>query len=388
MRKQVTLVLSGYYGFDNAGDEAVLLAILQQLQKHHIEAIVLSGNPDKTTALYGVKAVDRRNFQMVREAIQNSNGLISGGGSLLQDITSARSIIYYNGIMQIAQFYKKPVFCYAQGIGPLTKRWLYPLTRFTLNRSAFVSVRDTESKQLLLDLGVKQPIGLAADPVLGIAEEGQSNLSANLESFLLKNPVTVSLRPWQSQESVVRHAVEMVEGLQRQNLPVLLLPFHHPHDTNLSYQVLHELKQKEGVYLASKPLAIHDIIRIVKASRLVIGMRLHALVFAASQSIPFVGISYDPKIDAFLELYGRTPSTDTDNWQVEQVLDDTAELLSRHEAVRISIQEITASLHERIQLPIEYILQHYKEEAHDNCTRNPLLSHWDEGNHGTTKPTD
>lgn len=388
MEKQIKLVLSGYYGFDNAGDEAVLLAILQQLKKHHIEGIVLSNNPAKTTALYGVKAVDRKNLRSVSNIIQASDGLISGGGSLLQDVTSSRSIIYYNGIMQIAQFFKKPVFCYAQGVGPLTKRWLYPFTRFTLNRCTHISVRDSDSRQLLIDIGIRNPIGLAADPVLGIEEEGYTVLSGNLESFLLQQPVAVSMRPWQSNEQVVRYTVVLIEQLQQQQLPVLLLPFHHPHDTDLSKSVLDRLSSTEGVYLVTEQLSIGDIIRVIRRSRLVIGMRLHALVFAASQSVPFVGISYDPKIDAFMDLYGLRPSTDTHHWEMDHVLADVFTILENSEHSHRSIDQITTSLHHRIHLPIHHIIYHFKEEANDKRTRNPFLPRGNEGNDTKTQPSD
>ena len=92
------LVISGYYGFNNSGDEAVLKSILTALQEESqrsnvtIEPIVLSINPEWTTSMYGVRAVHRMKLKEVREALKESDGLISGGGSLLQDATGLKSI--------------------------------------------------------------------------------------------------------------------------------------------------------------------------------------------------------------------------------------------------------------------------------------------------------
>ncbi|MBF6633431.1 MAG: polysaccharide pyruvyl transferase family protein, partial [Planococcus sp. (in: Bacteria)] len=88
------IVLSGYYGFDNVGDEAILYAIIHSLKEYYprIEIIVLSNKPEKTAETYRVKAVNRWSLKDIRAAIKSSDGLISGGGSLLQDETGRKSI--------------------------------------------------------------------------------------------------------------------------------------------------------------------------------------------------------------------------------------------------------------------------------------------------------
>nr|WP_316046858.1 polysaccharide pyruvyl transferase family protein [Planococcus glaciei] len=107
------IVLSGYYGFDNVGDEAILYAIIQSLKEYYPEIgiVVLSNKPEKTARTYGVEAVNRWNVAEVAKAIKAADGLISGGGSLLQDETGRKSIPYYAGVMKIAQFLKKAGLC-------------------------------------------------------------------------------------------------------------------------------------------------------------------------------------------------------------------------------------------------------------------------------------
>ena len=110
------LVLSGYYGFDNSGDEAVLQSILLALRAEgeaagiRVEPIVLSGNPDRTRRMYGVEAVHRMKPTELLKAIRRCDGVISGGGSLLQDATGKLSIPYYLGVLKLAQWLGKPTY--------------------------------------------------------------------------------------------------------------------------------------------------------------------------------------------------------------------------------------------------------------------------------------
>ena len=136
-----TIVLSGYYGFANSGDEAVLHALVQALREEAREAgiflriIVLSGNPAQTQRMHGVEAVHRMRPWTVIKALWRADALVSGGGSLLQDVTSARSMRYYLGIIRLALWLRKPVFIYAQGIGPIRNaRRFGPQIRSLLNR--------------------------------------------------------------------------------------------------------------------------------------------------------------------------------------------------------------------------------------------------------------
>lgn len=149
------LVLSGYYGFGNSGDEAVLQSILLALKQQGevwgipIHPVVLSANPEQTSKMYGVEAFHRMKPVQVWNALRSSDGLISGGGSLLQDATSSKTIPYYLAIIKLAQWQNKPVFVYSQGVGPVHNHKFYNWIRSTLDRCAYISVRDRESAQLL-----------------------------------------------------------------------------------------------------------------------------------------------------------------------------------------------------------------------------------------------
>ena len=163
------VLLSGYYGFDNAGDEAVLYAIIESLRQAGIDDItVLSAKPEATAAQYQVRAVDRWGKKALYKAVKDCDLLISGGGSLLQDVTSKNGILYYLGIIWLAQMQKKSVMIYAQGIGPIEHKRNRRLTAKLLNKAQAITVRDLPSRQTLMEMGVYKEIQVGVDPVMGI----------------------------------------------------------------------------------------------------------------------------------------------------------------------------------------------------------------------------
>jgi polysaccharide pyruvyl transferase CsaB len=147
--------LSGYYGYGNAGDEAVLAAILEalQAQKPGAQFTIASGDPAATKARFGTEysldAVPRQGPRQLAAAIKRCDVFISGGGSLLQDVTSLRNIVYYTSLMRFARLSRKPVAVYAQGIGPLLRPLSQKLARAAVQSARVITVRDEDSKTLL-----------------------------------------------------------------------------------------------------------------------------------------------------------------------------------------------------------------------------------------------
>ena len=138
------VICSGYYGKGNGGDEALLASLLQMLPPT-VEPIVLSGNPAQTQAYYQVEVCDRMNGLQVLNALRRADGLIWGGGSLMQDVTSAISPFYYGGLMGLAQQMGLKTIAWAQGIGPLNRSISQGLAKKTFSRCSAVSVRDVGS---------------------------------------------------------------------------------------------------------------------------------------------------------------------------------------------------------------------------------------------------
>lgn len=303
------IVLSGYYGFDNAGDEAILYSIILCIREIDSDAsiTVLSNNPYKTKRLYGVDSVNRWNLIEITNAINASDVLVSGGGSLLQDITGVKSLAYYLGVIAIARMLGKPVFLYAHGVGPLKSSLGRLMTRAVVNKCAtLLSTRDEQSKQEFLDIGIQKNIEITADPVLSIEvnyEIKKCGIEIKKELGITSNDLLiVSVRSWSGCEKLYSKIAECCDEYVRSGGEVLLLPLHFPHDLPACQEVARRMENDN--FIANKNYTVQHFLGIFYMSHIVIAMRLHALIMACVFGKPIIGISYDPKVDRFLYQVG------------------------------------------------------------------------------------
>lgn len=353
----MNLVLSGYYGFHNVGDEAILYSIITALKKFRpdIEITVLSNDPKYTIDTYGVKAVNRWDLKQVTNAIKKSDGLISGGGSLLQDVTSNKTVLYYTGIMFIAKMLKKPYFIYSQGIGPVNGKINQWLTKLASNQAKILTVRDEASKAFLEGLGVQKQIELVPDPVLGIDVAAEK--SRWFENLKLDEPIiTVSVRDWDTTNDFKRKIAKGLDRLVKKGTSIILLPMHGKHDEETCQLIQTMMNGK--VVIAPFDASIEEKITIIRNSDLLFGMRLHALIFAAVSDVPFVALSYDPKIDAFAKLcdqpvVGHVAMFDWDEDTIETVLEKG--LQSRNDAL-LRMKSYTNEAKELAQLTAKKVI--------------------------------
>jgi polysaccharide pyruvyl transferase CsaB len=337
-RPAFRVAISGYYGFRNSGDEAVLRSILTALREEgrdagvEVEPVVLSGDPAWTEAAHGVPAAHRMRLAEVLRTLRGCDALVSGGGSLLQDATSAKTIPYYTGIVGLARLLGKPVFVYAQGVGPVKRAWLRPLVRAAMNASRIVTVRDEESAALLARLGVARGrIGVVPDPVMGLeppaeAEEraadrlGGAGFRAGPEAA--SAPVVgVSVRRWRPDGADLARVAEALAALvRRRAVRLRFLPLHAPDDAEASRAVMERLAALgagDAAELAEPGDDPQRMLLEVGRCSLVFGMRLHALIYAANRGVPMLGLSYDPKIDHFLARLGLAPVGTTEALDAE-----------------------------------------------------------------------
>ena len=306
--------LSGYYGYDNAGDEAVLACVLAHIgaQTSNPHFVVTSGAPAQTEAThaqreYSLQGVGRDDWKNIWREIKNCDAFISGGGSLLQDVTSLRNIAYYTGLIRMAQAARKPVMIYAQGIGPLRKPLSQKLTRAALNHrfTRAVSVRDPESKLLLEKIGVRKNIEITADPVWAL------NVESHKPQAKSQHPVwCVSLRSWldASTPSAERDLLDAIrKAAQKANATLKFLAMQPARDRAL----IESLGVENQEILPTENLHPREIMALAGQCDLMIAMRLHALIFAAAQGVPCVAVSYDPKVASLAKLIGAPIVCDT-----------------------------------------------------------------------------
>jgi polysaccharide pyruvyl transferase CsaB len=322
------VVLSGYYGFDNCGDEAVLLAIIKSLRKLRpdISITVFSGNPAKTTADYEVAAVSRNKLLPVMRSLLGADLMISGGGSLLQDETSARSPLYYLGVLKLAQWLAKKTMVYAQGIGPLRIEKNRKRVVQVFNKCQAITVRDQDSAEDLAAMGLKKPVTVVADPVLTlqpkdiISEPGCRILQelglADQQGKKVKPLLVVALRNWKEQNYFTKVAAALDEVVAA-GWNVLMVPLHFPQDVKAIQGVAREMGQR--CYCFGEKIGPQELLSVIKQADLVLAMRLHGLIMAMAAEVPMAALSYDPKVDRFMKQTGLDTCLPLDSFTAEEL---------------------------------------------------------------------
>lgn len=280
-------VLCGYYGMGNAGDEALLVSLLQMLPET-VEPIVLSGDPRSTKKNYGVASYYRKSSLTILKVLQRSDVFIWGGGSLMQDSTSLASPIYYAGLMALAQQRNLKTIAWAQGIGPLNQPWTRWLTQQTLRGCAAISVRDTVSAELLSSWQIDSVI--APDPVWALqsdtAPELPETAKARVAIILRSHPLLTPTR--------LQTLIQAIRDFQtRSNSYILLIPFQPTQDQAIAQQIAAGLTQDYTVISVAKPKQLKGLFKQVKMA---IAMRLHGLIMAAAEGCSCFALSYDPKV--------------------------------------------------------------------------------------------
>ena len=305
------VVICGAYGKGNSGDNAILNAIVEQL--HHIDPdlpiTALSRDTMETKLCAGINAVYTFNIFKIGRLLRRTKLYISGGGTLMQDATSTRSLLYY--LFSIRQASRKGcrVMLYGCGVGPISRPKNCKRAKKVLSRHAhIISVRDGYSKDFLGQLGVRGPeIHLNADPALLIDPPDSSQLQNYLRQCGIeegKSYMMMALRPWEGFEEKIDHfAVAAETAYEKHGLIPLLYAMEPNRDVAAIEAVAKKLRCPHLCLSAGSNG--EEVIALVRRMSLVVSMRLHTLIFAAGQTVPMVGVVYDPKVSGFLDYLGH-----------------------------------------------------------------------------------
>jgi polysaccharide pyruvyl transferase CsaB len=341
------IVISGYYGFGNAGDEAILASIVASLRLTFPDTrlTVISKDPAATAAKHSVSAVGRFDVAGVLSALKRSNVLLSGGGSLLQDVTSLRSLMYYLSIITLAKGLGKRVMLFANGFGPVTSDRGKTAVRTVLDWVDIATFRDQNSYDDVRALGVNRPrMEVTADPVFLLDEmmsDGARALHRREAERALRETgipelggplVGVSLRPWMHAAREFKATLRSVlVRLSASGARVVLVPLHHDQDLGLSEEIVKDVQFP--LFVVREELGPETIMEMVGLMDALLGMRLHSLVFAVAKCVPCAAISYDPKVSSFASTVGlpvasevTCPDADLIYGTIDRALKDSAKI--------------------------------------------------------------
>lgn len=347
--KNKSVMISGYYGFRNSGDDSILAGIVLELKKKcpGININVLSKNPDETASVYGVNSINRFNIPKIFYLLKKQDLFISGGGSLLQDMTSSKSLAYYLLIIKLAILRKVKTYIYANGIGPVNKEKNQKSVRKLLNKVDMITLRDKESVTELENMGITTPITLTADPVFTLCCEDEEKT----EEFLLKYGIEkdekyfiISIRPWKTEkENFISETAKFCNEVSRKyNLTPVILAMQPSMDTEIS-NALKNLLDVKYAYI-DKTLHYSRLLGILKKAVFCSAMRLHTLIYAAKTGTPAIGISYDPKVLAMLDYTGQNLSCNVSEVSFVALITLADKIMSENESISKTLEEHSAKL--------------------------------------------
>jgi polysaccharide pyruvyl transferase CsaB len=318
------VLLAGYYGENNIGDEAIAEALIKELKRRGYEVLMLSGDRVTSSQLYGVEAYNRQRLQDMKTAIKSCDFVILGGGSLIQDVTSTYSLWYYTGFINLCRIMGKHIYIAYQGIGPITKKTNELITKITLNRSKKLWIRDEISIDTLREIGVVKPnITLSSDAVFMLNPPSRDQISVLLAKAGIRTEdgrpiIGISPRPWGTQDKAGVFAKIADECINRFNAKIVFYAFHKNEDVKYINDICSRMTNR--AYIVADSYLPSEIMGMMGAMTLNIGVRLHSLIFSAKMGVPLLGVSYDPKIDGFLDMLGMSPVCTYSELSKEQIM--------------------------------------------------------------------
>lgn len=331
--KSNRVLVIGYYGSDNLGDELLLKEALDLMSPYArpSKISVLSYHVDQTQAMHGVKGISRNKFFSIVKAILKADLIVGGGGSMLQNVTSNRSLIYYLSLIRLGKIFGKKVWILGNGIGPVHGKFQTAMVKKALMKVDLLHLRDQESYNWI-DGDAHAHIMLGLDLAL----------LSDTEQVAKKKKVLINLRKWPKVDHVIAALMPLKERLENAGYEISLVSMQWGND-NIPLGKLGPVRRLE---------TLEDLEDEVASASFAIGMRLHTLILCANYDVPFLGLSYDPKVKAFCIQSGMPYLEDFENLTEQQMIQGFETLIAGEDTYRSSLrtQRVTASeVHEKLK---------------------------------------
>ena len=301
------VVVSGYYGYENFGDELILDVLSTHLKSLNADITVLSGNPKYTKNRNKVESINRFDIKQVISKIKSSEVLISGGGSLLQDVTSLKSLVYYLFIISLGILFNKKVIIFAQGIGPINNNFAKFMTKLLLKQCYYVSVRDEKSYNLLKSWDIVSEI--VPDPVfsINVSKTGSGGVGIQLRNF---HSVSDSF--------LKSFAMFINEKFSDKTIKLFSL------QKTFDFELCNKFK---NLFLEINPnikieIVTDNLIEEISNLEYLFAMRFHALLIAIKAGVKSCAINYDIKVESLAKEYSLPLISLSDSNDYEKIYND------------------------------------------------------------------
>ena len=357
-RRRDGTIVCGAYGHGNAGDDAILKSIIQSVQEldDTMPITVLAKNTQSIKKRYRVNSIYSFNVPRMFSAMRKSVLYINGGGTLIQNATSRRSLWYYLFTLRLAKFLGNKVDMYGCGIGPVRGEKNIRLVKKVLDRSVdTITLREKDSMTELESFGVKRPeILLSSDPALVLTPSSQLDVDIYLKKHGLQagqKYICFMLRTWQGFEDKASAFASCADRAYEQyGMTPVFLSLNIFHDTSAAQKVAQ--KMKAPYHILDDWAEPELLIGLLGHMDVVVSMRLHGLIFSSLSGVPLVGVAYDPKIGSFLKYLEAGTCIelgDVNEEALNNAVKHAVELLPQREKLQEKAQKLKDMERQNIQ---------------------------------------
>lgn len=309
----------GYYGVPNIGDEAILAGMLQKLRSTIPDASikVSARDEDYVRRMHNVKTFPLDRMPSFLSVASDSDVVLIGGGGLLFD-TPFQVLPFWLGRVVAARSVGTPAVLYSVGVGPIEKRRSRRYLKLGLAYADTITVRDEFSADLLRKCGVKREVSILPDPALLLQPAAESRAKEILREEGVPEDggqkIGISLRYWQafdeSQQAAfaanVRKAMETLAG--KSDVSFVMVPFQLPPalgDIDLMKEIAAGSACEDRVHIIKGSYTPAEVKAVLGQMDLVLGMRLHSLIFSLTMGVPSIALSYTHKVRSMMETFGE-----------------------------------------------------------------------------------
>ena len=369
-RGKIDVMVSGYYGYNNSGDDSILKAIVDSISANRPDAriLALSNDPASTKNVYGIDAIHRFNFPRIVYNMHKTRLLISGGGSLIQDVTSDKSLAYYLWVINTAKRMGAKVMLYANGIGPIRHEANHKRIASVLNKADIITLREPDSLKELERFGVNKPETIiTADPAFTLSAASRPEADKLVRRTGLpdgKKYCAVSIRPWKNADTDMLKTTAYIADYikDKYGLEILFIPMQESKDMGVSKKAMSLMKNK-GYILSGHPTPA-QLLGIVGGAEFIIGMRLHILIYSAKMGIPVIGLTYDPKVDSAMKYLGQDFTVPVNDMNPLTLCSFVDTIMKTHSALSDELKAAGAESERKAEINTQKAL-----ELLDSCTQ-------------------
>ncbi len=343
-RRDTDIAISGYYGFRNSGDDSILKVIIDDLRKAcpNAKITVLSQRPQETARDFNVNSVDRLDFLTMWRLFKRTKLLVSGGGSLIQDVTSSKSLFYYLAIIKLAKLRGAKVMLYANGIGPLTKRRNLKYVKKFLEKVDYITLRESSSmEELRRVVSNCDSCEITADPAFNAKPECRQTVADAIKKGGIlpeEKFFTISIRDWETldPQAVTKISKFCTRIYEKYKIKPFVIPMHRKFDKNISAKIAKTLSIPHGVFLDG--YSPETMMGIIGNAEFVLGMRLHTLIYAVKMGVPCIALDYDPKVAAVMKSTDLKYSQKVESINTDKLCEYADDIMRNYDTITDSIK--------------------------------------------------